>query len=517
MKTVVLGFDGLSARYLERFGDSLPTLTTLRERGVETPLESTHPIRPRSVWPSLYTGTDPSHHGVYGAPTFEGYPDEPTPVSRIDVRRPALWDYLSTLGVPSAVLSVPLSHPADPLEGTLVPGEPAREDEPTYPQETREDLAAILGEAYVLSPTAEEVGHDQEELGPVETIDQRRRAFLSVLETDEWRFGLCRVGATDPVAWDIEAESRLRAVYEAADRFVGDVLEAIEERTNVVVCSPYGTRPVSGYRIHVNELLCEEGFLESWGPREHERTHGSDSPHETDGPATLEWALAPLRRLEAGLESLVSSLRPDTPEPDPGERFDWSQSLAYAPPGRAGVRLNLADRDPGGIVSTHSYENAREELLEILARVETPDGDPAFGFVRQRERIYDGPFLEAAPDVLFSPAGRDNTVSARPSSRPFVSVDGYGRDPEGLFLGTGPGFAATEDVDRLTVPDIAPLTLAILEQAVPSLMTGTVPTELISTPVVRTEYPESTYGAAATDPAFDDKELTDRLEGLEYP
>jgi len=48
-------------------------------------------------------------------------------------------------------------------------------------------------------------------------------------------------------------------------------------------------------------------------------------------------------------------------------------------------------------------------------------------------------------------------------------------------------------------------------------VTGTAPTELVVPRVRRTEYPESTYGAAATDPTFDDAGLTDRLEGLEYP
>jgi len=508
VRTVVLGFDGLSSRYLEGFADSVPTLTAVRERGVETPLESPHPPRPESVWPSLYTGTDPSHHGVYGAPAFEGYPGDRTPLSRIDVRRPALWDYLSTLGVPSVVLSVPLSHPADPLEGTLVPGEPALEDEPAHPRGVRAGISETLGEEYVLSPTPADVDR---RLDPVDVIDQRRRAFLTLLETAEWEFGLCRVGATDPTAWGIDTAGDLRGVYEAVDRFVDDVLVAVGAGTNVVVCSPYGTRPVSGYRVHVNELLCEVGFLERRGVGERQPTHGNDRP------PTLEWVLAPVRRLGAGLESLAARLRPDAPTVDSHDPFDWAGSLAYAPPDRDGVRLNLVDRDPDGIVSIHSYENAREELLEILARAETPDGDPAFGFVRRRERVYDGPFLETAPDVLYSTAGTGNVASTRPSPRSFVPVTGYGRDPEGLFLGTGPGFRATEDVDRLTVPDVAPIALAVLGRAVPSLVTGTAPTELVVPRVRRTEYPESTYGAAATDPTFDDAGLTDRLEGLEYP
>ena len=504
MKTVVLGFDGLSTQFLERFGDSVPTLAELSDRGVETPLESTHPVCPRSVWPSLYTGTDPSHHGVYGAPAFSGYPDDSTPVSRIDVRRPALWDYLSSQDIPSVVLSIPLSHPADPLCGTLVPGEPAHEDEPAYPKGTRADLDTSLGEEYALSPTIDP------DLDPLEAIEHRRQAFLTLLETREWDLGLCRVGATDPVACDIAEEGRLRAVYEAADRFVADVLAAVEEGTNVVVCSAFGTRPVEGYRIHVNELLCEHGFLDR-------RTRGNSSPSHTDDPTALERVLAPFSRLGTRLGALFSSGRSNSPDDSRRDRFDWSHSLAYAPPDRAGVRLNLAGRDPSGVVSRHSYENARRELLEILSRLETPDGEPAFGFVRRRERAYDGPFLEAAPDVLLSAAGRGNVVSALPGERPFVPIDGYGRDPEGVFFGVGPGFDETEDVDRLTVPDVAPLTLALLERPVPSLMTGIVPADLVSTTVVRTEYPESTYGAAATDPSFDDATLPERLEGLEYP
>src|SRR6056297_483582 len=108
--TVVVGFDALDFRYLDAFESSLPNFERLRSEGVEAPLESTFPPWTGSAWPSMYTGTDPSHHGTYGFFRHDNYPDEGDVVSRADVDAPALWNYCSSEGLSSVVCNVPVTH-----------------------------------------------------------------------------------------------------------------------------------------------------------------------------------------------------------------------------------------------------------------------------------------------------------------------------------------------------------------------------------------------------------------------
>ena len=91
-RTLVIGFDALDFRYLDAFTDSLPNFSALRSRGVEAPLTSTFPPWTGSAWPSMYTGTDPSHHGVYDFFRFSDGPENASLVSRKDVDTPAIWE-----------------------------------------------------------------------------------------------------------------------------------------------------------------------------------------------------------------------------------------------------------------------------------------------------------------------------------------------------------------------------------------------------------------------------------------
>lgn len=599
MRAVVLGFDGLDARFLDRFESSLPNIAALRDRGVEAPLESTYPPRSACAWPSLYTGTDPSHHGVFGAFRTDSYPDEATPTSGVDVRRPALWDYLSSEGGSSVVLNVPLTHPADPINGVVVPGLPAGDVERGYPDGICEELNDEVGDStdeYTISGPPPE---DDDRLEyTLELVDQRRQAAVALLEREEWELAVCGVRGTDVVSRGLrECEGqrrdddveRIRSVYEAADRMVGDVLETVGEETTVVLCSNHGTARRTGYRIEVNEILSEHGYLETTsgspppatlseageqlrafevgerdgiasaleeyeaetdvdvdvdadglgderglvgeregasergreregeGREERERERGpdrnrseADSADGNDGgiPSAI-GAIADRTGLSAVLERLSSLFGLGRSE----RTVDWHRSRAYCAAGpQMGVRVNLAGREPYGRITPSQYESVCTDLVELLSSLETPDGEPAFEFVCRREHLYDGPFVEHAPDVFVLPKGENHTVSADLSRRgkAFHPIDTVGRALEGVFVGAGPGFDG-ESPNRLSVTDVAPITMAALGRPVPSLMTGTVPEGLTRDPPVRGEYPGIAIGSAIDDPTFDDEKLPGRF------
>ena len=506
MRTVIVGIDGLDGRQLERYAPSLPTLTALCDRGVEAPLESTLPPSPGCAWPSLYTGADPSHHGVYGAVAYDAYPDEPRPASRIDVRRPALWDYLSSEGAPSVVLDVPVTHPADPIHGVLVPGAVAPGTEPGHPEGIRAELGEPFDES---SPDAAPV----EAL--VSSVARRRRAVRRLLERTDWELAVLRVGELAEAIDRLDG-AELEALYEAVDRLVDDVREAAGEGTNVVCCSTHGAGPVTGYRIHVNEVLRELGFLESAagaGPQPPSFEVADAAPQgPLERAAQVGSRLLARIGLDAALERLGSAVRGPV-----DERVDWYTSLAYCPDGATpGVRINLAGREPYGTVPPSRYETVCAELVSQLSDLETPDGEPAFEFVCRRDHLYEGPFLERAPDVFAIPAGGTHTVSAALPDRRFEPVDTLGPTLEGVFVGAGPGVTGTLDRPRLSVVDVAPIVMALLGRPVPDLMTGSVPDELLVDSVVRARYDDHVYGAAATDPHFDDGDVCSRLEDVDF-
>ncbi len=539
MKTIIFGLDAFDFRYLERYQDSLPHLGALRGRGVEADLESTHPPWTGSAWPSMYTGTDPSHHGVYGFFSYDGYPDSGRVVSRADVDNPALWEYLSNAGRSSVVMNVPVTHPASSLSGVLLPGYLANEADPGYPESIRERLETQLGEPYRIYSSHETDDNPDKKLrGYLDLIDLRRRAALAILEDVDWECAFIQVQKTDAVFHNFDSDRDFRAIYGAADRLVGDVLNQVTEPVNVIVCSDHGIGPVTGYSIYVNEILRQHGFLEATTEGRQlslESTKssllGMESSTNSESHRRLQRGLDVLAGVgitpnavytlasRLGLEDALVRLTPASLRNAAAEDVDWRNSRAYcADPTRLGIRINLEGREPAGVVPEAEYESVRAELIDIFSHLETPDGEPAFKRVCRREAYYDGPHTASAPDILFFPTDMNHKISTALYGRQFVSADIYDHKRNGVFIGAGPAF--TDDIPAtLSLTDVAPITLATLEQAIPERMTGRVPDGLLTeafTPHYEFYEELDFTDTEKTATPTDEQAVTERLEDMGY-
>src|SRR5712691_12803615 len=66
-KVIVLGFDGVDARYTERWMNEgkLPNLARLRAMGTFRPLRPTLPAQTPVSWSTFSTGIDPERTGIF--------------------------------------------------------------------------------------------------------------------------------------------------------------------------------------------------------------------------------------------------------------------------------------------------------------------------------------------------------------------------------------------------------------------------------------------------------------------
>ncbi len=243
----------------------------------------------------------------------------------------------------------------------------------------------------------------------------------------------------------------VRAVYEAVDEQVGEILDATDPDT-VLVVSDHGMGEMTGTGFYVNEFLANHGYtavsqggdgMPSWVPTRESRLRNGGAEGR-DGSANrstpLERLSDPFRRLTAfaakvgfttyragrlletvGLRDLASELVPSGVVRASSRQVDFPASRAYM---RAriecGVRINLAGRDPDGVVPPERYESLRTELMDLLAGVEAPDGTPVFEDVARREEYFDGPEAERAVDIVTVPTDFDNFLSAELSGGEFA-------------------------------------------------------------------------------------------------
>lgn len=138
-KVIVIGLDGLEPSIVETMlaqGD-LPNLARLRAIGSYTRMKTTYPAQTPVAWSSFATGVNPGGHGIFdfirrdpetylpdlALSRFER-PKSMLALPKVVSRRngTAIWQRLTTAGIPSTVLRCPCTFPPDTIKGSMLAG-----------------------------------------------------------------------------------------------------------------------------------------------------------------------------------------------------------------------------------------------------------------------------------------------------------------------------------------------------------------------------------------------------------
>ena len=135
----------------------------------------------------------------------------------------------------------------------------------------------------------------------------------------------------------------------------------------------------------------------------------------------------------------------------------------------AGVRVNLVGREPSGRIRAGAeYESFVAALSEeLLALVDGETGEPAFARVLRSRDFYEGPGLDALPDLMpewrrATPIGSLASPWAGRIEAPYRGVRTGDHTAEGLLLAAGPGVVPGESAEPVPVVDVAPTLCALL-------------------------------------------------------
>ncbi|WP_224449594.1 alkaline phosphatase family protein [Haloprofundus salilacus] len=491
VRTLLIGLDAACLPVLDPlFEDgALPALRSVFEEGTAGPLASQVPPWTPSAWPSVYTGVNPGKHGVFGFLRFEGYDWDV--VNASDVKARTLWEYLDEAGLTSVVVNAPVTHPPPEIDGAVVPGYIAPEAPDCHPAGLMDDLRDELGEYRVYAPP--DAGETTE--SRIETyrelVRMRGEAFRYLADRFAPEFGFVQFQQTDTVFHECPGDDEaVRAVYEAVDRELAGILDACDPDT-VVVVSDHGIGEYRGGEVRVNEQLAAHGFLEtrrggegmpSWNRIATERlrpgTDGDDGIGDgTVGSDATTALLSTLARVgltsqrlgrvlsRLGLASFVLRHVPSSAVEAASEQVDFPASSAYLRSRiELGVRVNLAGREPSGVVPESEYEAVRSALVDCLRATTTDEGDPVFERVARREAFFEGPYVEDAPDVVAVPADYNYFLTAR------LRGDVFDPDPqeswnhkfEGVVALAGGDVDTAAPLDGASLFDVAPTVLSTL-------------------------------------------------------
>lgn len=505
-RTLLIGLDAANPTILERlFEDgAMPRTERLFDAGVHGELQSQIPPWTASAWPSLYTGVNPGRHGVFGFLAFDGYDWEL--VDADSVREWSLWERCDEAGLTSVVVNVPVTHPPPSIDGAIVPGYMAPEEPSCHPAGILDEVEREIGE-YRIYPPRQSTVSDERFLSELEALVRLRgEAFRYLVESYTPEFGFLQFQATDTVFHTFPGEyDAAKAVYSAVDEQIAATVETFEP-TAVILASDHGMGSYTN-RFNVNAYLRQTGHvvatatgdgMPQWdGVRDNELRYGVDS--RTTSTTLSERLLATVSRVgitsqrvgrlldRLGLLETALEVVPADAIRAASEQVDFESSIAYlrSRP-ECGIRINLEGREPNGVVDPDRYEDVRDELIETLRRVETPDGSLVFEDVAERETYFHGPYADAAPDVVTVPHAFDTYLGAWLVDEVFEAPPAPVRDHNrtGIIAAAGDRIDTTATADGAHLFDVAPTVLATLDIAPSDRMDGqslpfvaTIPTE----------------------------------------
>ncbi len=315
-RVVLLCLDGASLDVISPAvaAGRLPNFGRLLDRGASMHLATTRPTQPEPVWASVMTGMWPSRHGVRGAARYRPFngdvavdvlPDYlfsqalirlglliEEPYSSASLESLPLWQIAARYGVPTGVIGLPLTHPADSRAGFIVSDRFHRRTDSAAVLDARpavspariDDVArAVLaaeqvepaGESRVrldLLPTTGESGSTVEadrlhhllarQLGSAEQV-----RLLAVRYAGLDAVGHYYLRYANPDAYgDVSEDERRRFgrvlddYYAYVDSLVGDALMSLGENDLLLVVSGFGMEPLPFGKRLLEQIIGDPRF-----------------------------------------------------------------------------------------------------------------------------------------------------------------------------------------------------------------------------------------------------------------
>jgi predicted AlkP superfamily phosphohydrolase/phosphomutase len=469
-RTIVIGLDGGTFKVIDRLvaEGRMPTLERLSREGVRGALESTIITNSFPAWTTCTTGVNPGKHGIFYALLRDRTRYGMKLMNSSDVKARRLWDLLNDAGLKAGVVNVPGTYPPQPLDGFLITDmlTPSLESRLTHPDELKAEMLERLGD-YIIDVPIGLGGKDYVRERLHRSIDLREELALWLLDRHDPDFFMCIFTELDRCQhrfWnDADPEHPLfeegnpyqgvvDEIYERCDRAVGRILDHVGPDARVFIVSDHG---FAGYRknVLINHWLIDQGLLVLKA--------------QPSGPGLLERAVGRVKRAFKAPEppkdgaSYVSKWTTVTnSENDYLERVDWSRTKVYFAQ-HGGLRINLAGREPSGIVTEAEYPQVVEQIRREIVKLRFPDtGEQIFDTIVTKEEAFEGPFLEDAPDVLIDGSRRSRLrMSLMPGHGLFVDAVHAGHDEVGIFYAVGPGLRKGAAVEGARLLDVTPTVL----------------------------------------------------------
>ncbi|MFO8100948.1 MAG: alkaline phosphatase family protein [Dehalococcoidia bacterium] len=361
MRTVIIGLDGMPFGLMKNLAENgtMPNTREIIRNGTFRQMESSIPEISSVAWSSVITGTNPAGHGIFG---FTDIPEGTYRLSFPNFNNLKATPFWNRNGSgPSAIINVPSTYPAAPLNGVLIAGFVALDlEKATYPPSLLPELNDM---SYQIDVDASKAQHSMdiflEDLD--RTLKSRVQVYRHLWDKEDWETFMLVFTGTDRLShflWDAYEDESHK--YHAAfldhlhqiDEAIGEIAGRMGGNDTLLMLSDHGFE-LSEVDVNVNYLLRQEGFLK----------------FKNDTPKSL-------------------------------ADIDYGTMAFALDPAR--IYINSEGKYPRGSVKSEEKAALLDELESCFNSLEV-NGKKVIERICRKEEIYTGPYIDQAPELALLP------------------------------------------------------------------------------------------------------------------
>lgn len=504
-RVLIIGLDGATFNIIKPMvaAGRLPAIGKLMAEGSWGELRSTVlPVTP-PAWASFMTGKNPGKHGVYGFYANSEGTYNTRMVSGLSIRAKKIWNYMDNEKI--GLVEIPMSYPPEPINGYMISGWPTPSDDSifTHPPELHTEIVREIGE-YMIDKTFSSIPRSNvtNAIKDLYRYTNMRKEAAMYLLRKKGPFNLFVVvfRGTDFVQHEAfkyfddeyckanpdsakKYKDLIFQFYEKMDSIVAELVAVMGNDAVTIIMSDHGGGPMKK-KFYINRWFQKEGYLSVKGVF---TKKAIELRKKTLNDFLNKIGLSFLNQFVPSYLRHLSLFFPRLYNKHPSMLINWAHTKAFAnltwTDGM--VRINLKDRELYGNVSRKNCEQIKDEIIKKLKAFKDPEtGEYVVQEVYKKEEIYNGPFMEDAPDLLI--LTRDTSYYFSPSLENGPMLE-YPINPapaphrmEGIFISNGTDIKACGNITGLDITDIAPTVLYLMGKQIPDSMDGKVIKEAVN-------------------------------------
>ena len=403
-KTIMVILDGFDYEFIEKNLDSFNLFKKLFIENKLCPLESVVPADSIPAWTTIYTGKNPSEHGILESIDYLSFKNKEKGDYSI-IQGNTFWDVLSSYGKKVFVFNPFIAYPAWDINGLMICGPvfeggkistncPEIVDIEKLPdiggmveQPTNKEMYDFYQNTMRLSQKQFDSFHEYF------TKDQYDFGFLGITTPDRMQHFLWRYNdpgdRTYPRRKNDLSGSILK-MYQLMEKNIQKIMDDYGEQYNIVVISDHGHGRRCEKTFYVNQWLIAQGIIKDKSKKKR----------------TIEYLKNTLFRIMAILGCVRSGTQffkqfkfahkvknADYVFNNSNEKVFVPKFDGTNPYGGINVNREMFESD-------EEYEKMRQKIIDGLIQVKD-HGKTVMIWVKRREDVYPGEKVSNYPDIVY--------------------------------------------------------------------------------------------------------------------